>query len=327
MRVLKRLVLSALAVLTMFAERVIAADYPTKPIRAIVPFAAGGVTDIVSRIVFEQLSRSIGQQIVIENRPNAAGTTAVEAAARSSPDGYTLVVADPYGSLAANVTLYPRLGYDPGRDLAPVAMLGTTGAVVAVSGRLAAATMSEFVTLARSKPGKLHFASTGGGTPGHLNGELFKRQVGIDAVHVPYRVVTQGMMDLVTGRVDFWIGPIPAFLSYIQAGQIRALAVAGESRWPDLPGVPTVKESGFGEYDASTSYAVFVPAGTPQGIVEELHGQLRSVLDDDDVKRRLRMAGVIAQVGDASAVGVILRSRTLQWRQVIEAAKIAINDR
>ena len=182
--------LLAATVLLALAGPADAGDYPNKTIRVVVPFAAAGVTDIVARIVFDRVAQSLGQQVIIDNRPGAGGTIAVDAVAHSPADGYTLVMADPSGSLAANVTLYPKLNYDPRRDLAPIAILGTTGTVLIVSNDVPAKTLQQFVALARARPGELTFVSTGNGTPGHLNGERFMRLTGIKAVHVPYLVVS-----------------------------------------------------------------------------------------------------------------------------------------
>ena len=180
-----------------------AADYPTRAIRVVVPFAAAGVTDIVARVVFDFVGRNVGQTIVIDNRPGAGGTIAVEQVVNAEPDGYTVVMADPSGSLPANVTLYPNLKYHPVRNLAPIAIFGSTGAVLLVNNMLAVSSAQDLVALAKAKPDELTFASTGNGTPGHLNGELFSRLAGIKAVHVPYRVVGQGVTDLITGRISF----------------------------------------------------------------------------------------------------------------------------
>src|SRR4051794_22234442 len=195
--------LAAVALFITAAVGASAQDFPSKNIRVVVPFAAAGVTDIVARIVFDRASQTLGQTIIIDNRPGAGGTIAVDQVAHSAPDGYTLIMADPSGSLPANVTLYPKLNFHPIRDLEPIAIIGTTGAVLLVANDVPAKTVQEFVALAKSKPGELTFASTGNGTPGHLNGELFVRLAGIKAVHVPYRVVSQATTDIITGRISF----------------------------------------------------------------------------------------------------------------------------
>ncbi len=301
-----------------------AADYPTKNIRVVVPFASAGVTDIVARVVFERVSRALGQTVIVDNRPGAGGTIGVEHVAGSPPDGYTLVMADPSGSLPANVTLYPNLKYHPVRNLAPVAILGSTGAVLLVPNALPVRSAQELVALGKSKPGELTFASTGIGTPGHLNGELFTRLAGFQAVHVPYRVVGQAVTDLIAGRIAFWVAPIPTMLQQVREGQLRPLAVAGDSRSADLPDVPTVKETGLGDYDASTTYALFAPAGTPGDIVERLHLEVKQALADESVQQRLRAAGVEPRIGTPAEITHMLETRIPQWADVIKSAGIKI---
>ena len=302
-----------------------AADYPSRTIRVVVPFAAAGVTDIVARVVFDFVGRNVGQTIVVDNRPGAGGTIAVEQVVNADPDGYTVVMADPSGSLPANVTLYPNLKYHPVRNLAPVAIFGSTGAVLLVSNMLPASSAQDLVALAKSKPDELTFASTGNGTPGHLNGELFSRLAGIKAVHVPYRVVGQAVTDLITGRISFWIAPIPTMLQNVRQGQLRPLAVAGDERSSDLPGVPTIKETGIGDFDASTTYALFAPIGTPKDIISRMHDEIKRALDDSGVQQKLRAAGVVPKIGTPEDVTKILEWRIPQWADVINGAGIKIN--
>ena len=302
-----------------------AADYPNRTIRVIVPFAPAGVTDVVARVVFDRVSRSVGQTIVIDNRPGAGGTIAVDQAVNASPDGYTLVMADPSGSLPANVTLYPDLKYSPIRDLAPIAIVGDTGAVLLVNNELPIKTAPELVALGKSKPGELTFASTGIGTPGHLNGELFCRLAGIKAVHVPYRVVGQAVTDLIAGRISFWIAPIPTMLQNVRQGQVRPLAIAGDQRSSDLPGIPTIKETGIGDFDASTTYAIFAPAATPKEIVERLGSEIRRALDDEAVQQKLRAAGVQPRFGAPGEITRMLEARIPQWADVIKSAHIQLD--
>jgi tripartite-type tricarboxylate transporter receptor subunit TctC len=301
------------------------ADYPSRTIRVVVPFAAAGVTDIVARVVFEHVSESTGKTIIVDNRPGAGGTIAVGQVANETPDGYTVVMADPSGSLPANVTLYPDLKYSPIRDLAPIAIFGETGAVLLVNNDLPVKTAQDLVALAKSRPGELTFASTGVGTPGHLNGELFDRLTGIQAVHVPYRVVGQGVTDLIAGRISFWIAPIPTLLPNIRQGQVRPLAVAGDHRSEDLPGVPTMKEVGIGDFDASTTYAVFGPAGMPKAAIDWLGNEIKKALEDPDVQRRFRAAGVQPRFAPPEDITRMLQQRIPQWADVIKAAGIKIN--
>jgi tripartite-type tricarboxylate transporter receptor subunit TctC len=276
-------------------------------------------------VVFDSVSRAVGQSIVIDNRPGAGGTIAVDQVANATPDGYTLIMADPSGSLAANVTLYPNLKYHPLRNLSPIAIFGTTGAVLLTNNSLPVKSAQELVALAKSKPGELTFASTGVGTPGHLNGELFSRLAGIKTVHGPYRVVGQAVTDFVASRISFWIAPIPTMLQNVRQGQLRPLAVAGNQQSADLPGVPTIKEAGIGDFDASTTYAVFAPAGTPPQVVERLHNEIKHALDDEGVQQKLRAAGVIPQIGTPGEITSMLQRRIPQWAEVIKSAGIQLN--
>lgn len=323
MKPFESLLAAAIAVMTGIVGAS-AADYPTRNIRVVVPFASAGVTDIVARVIFDRVSRSIGQTVIVDNRPGAGGTIGVEHVAGSPPDGYTLVMADPSGSLPANVTLYPGLKYHPVRNLAPVAIVGSTGAVLLVTNSLPVQTAPDLVALGRSKPGELTFASTGIGTPGHLNGELFTRLAGFQAVHVPYRVVGQAVGDLIAGRIAFWIAPIPTMLQQVREGKLRPLAVAGDSRSPDLPGTPTMRETGIGDYDASTTYALFAPARTPPDIVERLFQEIKLALADESVQQKLRAAGVEPQIGSPADTTRVLETRIPQWADVIKSAGIKI---
>jgi len=224
-----------------FAAFPAVADYPERPIRIVVPYAGAGTMDIAARILFERVSRTIGQPVLIDNRPGAGGNIGTEQVAKSAPDGYAFVLGDPMTSLSANVSLTPNASFNPLKDLVPVANFGTTGVAVIVTPSLPVKTLPEFVAYAKSKPGQLLYGSTGNGSPGHLNGEVFAKLVGIKAVHVPYRVGGQGTTDLLTGRIHFWLAQIPTRLEQVRNGQLRALAVAGSERSADLPDIPTVK--------------------------------------------------------------------------------------
>jgi tripartite-type tricarboxylate transporter receptor subunit TctC len=293
-----------------------AAEYPERPIRVVVPYAGAGTMDIAARILFERVSQEIGQAILIDNRPGAGGNIGIEQVAKSAPDGYTLVVGDPMTSLSANVTLMPNLSFNPLKDLVPVANFGTTGVAVIVAPSLPVKTLPDFVAYAKSRPGKLLYGSTGNGSPGHLNGEIFAKLVGIEAVHVPYRVGGQGTTDLLTGRVQFWLAQIPTRLEQVRNGQLRALAVAGNERSVDLPDVPTVKELGYGDFDASSAYAVFAPAGVPGGVIAKLYNAIRDALQDERVVASLRAAGLEAKLMDSVDVTKLLQSQIVRWADI-----------
>jgi tripartite-type tricarboxylate transporter receptor subunit TctC len=318
------IVLGVMVAVAMFSHAG-ASEYPNRSIRVVVPFAAAGVTDIVARILFDRIGEAIGQTIVIDNRPGAGGNIGVDQVAKSPPDAYTLVVADPSTSLAANVTLFPKLSFHPVKDLTPIAMFGATGAVLIVTNSLPANSIGEFIALAKRKPSELMFGSTGNGTPGHLNGELFSQMVGIRTVHIPYRMGSQGTTDLMTGRIQFWIAPIPTRLEQINSRQLRALAVAGNDRSAELPGIPTITESGFGDFDASTTYAVFAPKGTPPQVVDKLYTEIKRALDEEVVQRKFRAAAVEPKLGMPSEVTKLLESQIMRWADVIRNGGIKID--
>ncbi len=316
----------AAAVIGALSLPACAMDYPERNIRVVVPFAAAGTTDIVTRILFDEISRSMGTTIVVDNRPGAGGNIGMDQVAKSEPDGYTLVVADPTTSLPANVTLFPSLKFHPVRDLTPVAGFGFTKAAVIVTDSLPAKTFPEFVALAKSKPKQLLYGSTGNGSPGHLNGELLSRLVGIELIHVPYRNGAQGTTDLLTGRIHLWVAPIPTRLNEIREGRLRALAVAGEERSPDLPDIPTVSESGFGPFDASTAYAVFAPKGVPGAILQRLHSEIRAALRSKEVSQKLRSAGVEPRLSAPEEVMHLLVADIDQWARIIRSAGIQVRE-
>ena len=317
----------AVALLALGASRASAEDYPTHTVTIIVPFTPAGSTDILARLLGQRLAELLGHPVVIDNRPGAGGTIAVDVAVRAAPDGYTFIMADPSGSLPANVTLYPALKYDPRKDLTPVAIIGTTGAAVTVPASSPIKTLKDLVDLAKQKPGELTYVSVGNGTPGHLNGELFSRLVGMKATHVPYRVMSQAVTDIIAGRVSFWIVPIPGLLQHINAGEVRALAVAGDTQSSDLPGVKTVEEQGFGHFDASTTYALFGPAGTPKDITARMYQEIKKALESTEVQEKLRKAGVEPKMGTPEQVTKMLAERTPQWAEVITSAGIRAEGR
>jgi tripartite-type tricarboxylate transporter receptor subunit TctC len=301
-----------------------AADYPTRPIRVVVPYAGAGTMDIAARIVFERVARTIGQPVLIDNRPGAGGTIGTEQVAKSAPDGYTLLLGDPMTSLSANVSLMPGLGYDPLKDLAPVVNFGSTGVAVIVTPSLPVKTLGEFVSYAKSRPGQLLYGSTGNGSPGHLNGEVFAKLVGISAVHVPYRVGGQGTTDLLMGRIHFWLAQIPTRLEQVRNGQLRAIAVAGSERSADLPDIPTLKELGYGNFDASSTYAVFGPAGVPSDATSRLYDEVKNALQDEEIVKKLRTAGLEPKLMDSAQVRVMLQDQIVRWAAIVKEANIKI---
>jgi tripartite-type tricarboxylate transporter receptor subunit TctC len=314
-----------LLLLLPFAASSQATDYPTRPVHVIVPYAAAGTMDIASRILFERVGELLGQPFVVDNRPGAGGNIGLEQVVNANPDGYTLGVADPMTSLSANVSLMPDLSFNPLKDLVPIANFGSTGVAVIVPATLPVKTLAEFVALAKSKPGQLLYGSTGNGSPGHLNGELFCRLVGIKAVHVPYRVGSQGTTDLLMGRVQFWLAQIPTRLQEVRRGELRALAVAGNERSSDLPEVATVKELGYGDFDASSDYTVYAPAGVPAPIVSTLFAAIKAALQDQAVVAKMRAAGLEPKLLTGDKATKVLKDQIARWADLVAEANIRIS--
>jgi tripartite-type tricarboxylate transporter receptor subunit TctC len=302
-----------------------AADFPNRSITVVLPFSAGGVTDTIARVVFDRVSRTVGQNIIIDPRPGAGGTIAVGQVAASPPDGYTLAMADPTGALPANVTLYPTLKYHPLQNLAPVAILGRTSAILIASRNLPVKSAQELVAFAKSKPGELTFPSTGVGSPGHLYGELFCHMVGIKAVHVPYRITSQAVSDFVAGRLSFWVALVPTLMPSIQADKVQALAIAANERYYELPDLPTVKETGIADFDASTTYAAFAPAGTHKEVIDRLYLEIKAALEDADVQQRLRDVGVLPRIGTPQEITRMIETGIPQWADVIKSVGIRVD--
>jgi tripartite-type tricarboxylate transporter receptor subunit TctC len=314
-----------LLLLLSFAASSQATDYPMRPVHVIVPYAAAGTMDIASRILFERVGELLGQPFVVDNRPGAGGNIGLEQVVNANTDGYTLGVADPMTSLSANVSLMPDLSFNPLKDLVPIANFGSTGVAVIVPATLPVKTLAEFVALAKSKPGQLLFGSTGNGSPGHLNGELFCRLVGIKAVHVPYRVGSQGTTDLLMGRVQFWLAQIPTRLQEVRRGELRALAVAGNERSSDLPEVATVKELGYGDFDASSDYTVYAPAGVPAPIVSTLFTAIKAALQDQAVVAKLHAAGLEPKLLTGDEATKVLKNQIARWADLVAEANIRIS--
>src|SRR5712692_6831258 len=264
-----------------FAAVVLAQGYPSKPIRLIVPFAAGGGNDNVARLVGKRLSDGLGQQIIIDNRPGAGGVVGAELAAKSAPDGYTLFLGG-VGSHAINPNLHERLLYDPIRDFAPVILLASAPLILVLHPSVPADSIREFIALARAKPDQLNYASNGNGSSSHLAAVMFDSMAGVDMVHVPYKGLSPALTDLLSGRVQLMFSSVVAILPHIKAGKLRGLAVTGSRRLASMPNLPTIAESGLPGYEASSWYGVLAPAGTPREIVARLNAELVKALEQPE---------------------------------------------
>jgi tripartite-type tricarboxylate transporter receptor subunit TctC len=297
-------------------------DWPNRVVRFIVPFAAGGPTDIVARVVTEQLSKIWGQQAVIENRGGAGTNIGNEMVARSDPDGYTVLFAT--ASLAVNRSLYRSLSYDPIADFAAVSLVSRFSLFMFVPNSLPTKSVMEFVAYAKAYPGKLTLASPGTGSTPHLAGELLKQMAGIEMTHVPYRGASPALNDLIPGRVDCYFGS-GALLENMRSGQLRGLAVTGAKRDPVAPELPTIAEAGVPGYEVTSWHGLFVPARTPPEIVRKISVDTIAALADPVVKSKLEQAGYMVVGSSPDELQTLLKSEIDKWSAVIKRIGIKIN--
>ena len=292
--------------------------YPTRPVRFILPFPPGGGTDILGRLIAERLSAALGQPVVTENRGGAGGNVGAEAAARSTPDGYTILLAAP--SLAISPSLYSKLNYDPVKDLAPVSLVATVPNVMITHPDVPAKTLTEFIALARGRPGAMNFGSGGSGTSNHLAGELFNIVTGTKLVHVPYKGVNLAMQDVLSGRIHLVVIGVPAAAPHIKSGKLRALALIAPQRSRALPEVPTVAEAGLADFEVTTWYGVFAPAGTPRSAVSRLNTELVRIMHAPEVKERLAAMATEPRTSTPEEFAAYLRQEIVKWGDVVRKA-------
>lgn len=302
-----------------FVHEVTAQTYPSKPIRFVVQAAAGGQTDIMARIVGQKLSQSWGQPVIVDNRPGAGGTIAMDFVAKSPADGYTLGTAA-MNTHGAATGLYPKLPYDAVRDFAPVIYAVATVSVLSVHPALPVRSLKELLALARSKPGQLTYASGGSGTSLHLFMELLKMDTGIDIIHVPYRGSAPAVTDVMAGQVSMIFDPMPSSLPYIRVGKLRALAVSSGKRSPLLPGVPTIIESGVPGYDYLSWLSFVAPAGTPREVISKLNSELNRILQNPEVKEKLNSLGMNPVGGTPEELGAHIKKQVEVWTRVIKVS-------
>ena len=295
--------------------------YPSKPIKLILPFPPGGGTDILGRVIAEKLGANLGQPVVVENRGGAGGNVGAEAAAKSPPDGYTLVLVAP--SLAISPSLYTKLNYDPVHELTPVALVGTVPNVLVTNPSVPARTLSEFIALAKSRPAGMNFGSGGNGTSNHLAGELFNIQAGVKLVHVPYKGVNLAMNDVLTGQIQLVVIGIPAAQPFIKAGRLRALCVIAPQRSSALADVPTCAEAGLANYDVTTWYGVLAPAGTPRPIIDRLNAEIARVMQAPDLQEKFASTGTEPRTSTPDEFAEYIRAETVKWGKVIREAGLS----
>jgi tripartite-type tricarboxylate transporter receptor subunit TctC len=296
-----------------------AADaYPAKPIRLIVPFPPGGGTDAIARDVANELTTTLKWNFVVENRPGSGGNIGVDAAAKSAPDGYTIVLGQT-SNLAINPTLYGHLPYDPLKDLTPVALVASAPLVFVVKADSPYKNLADLVAAAKAKPGSLNFASPGNGTVTHLTGELLQKEAGVTFTHVPYKGGSMALTDLLGGRIQIYAGSVPTLLGHIKSGQLRAIVVTSAQRDPNLPQVPTVGETYKG-FEAVTWFGFVAPAGTPQPIVAKLNAEINKALKTPELKKRLNDEGATVLGGSPEQFGALIKSEIAKWAPVVKAS-------
>ena len=317
MQILQRILLAALvAIATASAS---AQTYPNKPIRLVVPFPPGGTTDILARDAGQVLTQTLGQSVVIDNRPGAAGNIGSDVVAKSPPDGYTLLMAT-VSTHAINPGLYSKLPYDHIKDFAPVILVARVPNVLEVNPAVPVNSVSDLIKLAKEKPGQINFASSGSGTSIHLSGELFKTMAGVNMVHVPYRGSAPALVDLVSGQVQVMFDNLPSSLPQINAGKLRAIAVTSAQRSPALPNIPTIAESGLPGFEATSWFGIIAPAGTPPEIIAKLNAELDQWLQSPAGKELLLTQGALPAGGTPEQFAAYIKDETEKWAKVIKVS-------
>jgi len=291
--------------------------YPVKPVRFIIGFAPGGASDTMVRLIGARLSENLGQPVVIDNRPGAGGNIAAEIVARNSPDGYTLLLGN-NGILAVNVSLYPKIGFDPVKDFAPVVLIASQPNILVVHPSLPVQTLKDLVALAKSKPGQLNYASPGGGTTGHLAAELFKRMAGVDMVIVPFKGGGPAIVAVLSGECQFTFATSLSVQPHIKSGRVRALAVTTARRSASFPELPTVAEAGVPGFEATTWHGVVVPASTPQTVIARLNSEFNAILQTAEMRERLTTLGSEIIGGSPKQLGDYVRKEIPIWARVIK---------
>jgi tripartite-type tricarboxylate transporter receptor subunit TctC len=296
----------------------LAQAWPAKPIRYLVPFPPAGATDITARIIADKIAGPLGQPVVVENRPGAAGNVGSELVAKAAPDGYTLLQCTVAQSISQ--TLYAKLNYDLEKDLTPVAMIALVPNVMEVNPSVPAKSVAEFIALAKSKPGKINFASSGSGTSIHMSAEMFMMMTGVKMVHVPYKGSGPALADLLGGQVDVMFDNLTSSIGYIKSGRLRALAVTTSTRYPELPDVPTMQEAGVAGYEATAWFGMLAPKGTPKSVVARINAEVDKALAQADVKEKLAQQGAVASAWTPEQFGTFIHNEIAKWGKVVKAS-------
>jgi len=316
---------AALACTALNAGRAAAQAYPNRPVKIVIPFAPGGPTEFILRLIADRLTTALGQAFIIENRPGGAGgTVGAKSVAVAEPDGYTLLFSSP-GPLVTAAAIYKNLDYDPIRSFAPIAMVIYAPQMLAVHPSMPVNSLPELVAYAKANPGKVAFGSSGHGTQPHLLGEMLKVMAGVDIVHVPYRGAGRSVTDVVAGQVQMIFETTAILLPHIESGKLRALAVAAEARSPLLPGVPTTAENGYPELTASFWSGVLAPAGTPAAIVAKLNGAINEILKSKEAQDGLARLSAEARIGSPQDFAAFIASETPRWAAIANETGVKVD--
>lgn len=305
------------ALLATMAIPALAQGYPNKPIRVIVPFPAGGGTDIIAREVTHKLSSGLGWTIVIDNKPGSGGNIGIDAVAKSAPDGYTIGLGQT-SNLSINPSLYSKMPYDSVKDLVPVAVVASASLVLVTGANSPYKNLADVVNASRAQPGSLNLATSGNGTVAHLASELFQKTANIKFTHIPYKGAAQATTDVIGGSVQLYLSSVPTLIGHVKGGKMRAIAVTSLNRVDDLPQVPTVAASGYKGFDAVTWFGFVAPAGTPKEIVLRLNTEINKALQDAEVKKKLSDQGADMMGGTPEQFGALIKSELLRWAPIIK---------
>jgi tripartite-type tricarboxylate transporter receptor subunit TctC len=305
-------VVSASCAVSVFAQ-----TYPTKPIRVVVPFPAGGGTDIIAREVTNKMSTTLGWSFVIDNKPGSGGNLGVDAVAKAAPDGYTIALGQS-SNLAINPSLFSKMPYDSVKDLAPIGLVASSPMVMVVGADSPLKTLADVVAASKAKPGSLNFATSGNGTVAHLSGEVFQKAAGIKFTHVPYKGAAQATTDLIGGQVQLSMSSVPTLIGHIRSGKMRPIAVTSLTRVDDIPQVPTIAESGYKGFETVTWFGFVAPAHTPKDIVARLNAEINKALQSPDVKKKLSDQGADILGGSPEKFGALIKSDIVYWAPVIK---------
>ena len=314
-----RVLLYAFFIAAIFPMTAVAQSYPSRPVRLIVPFPPGGSNDVVGRMIAVQLSTRLDKPVIVENQGGAGGLIGTEMAARSQPDGYTLLLISV--AYAFNPAIY-KLPYDPATAFAPVAILGAGPVVIAVTSKLPVGSVKELIALAKEKPGELNYATAGVGSFQHLASELFKLQAGVDIVHIPFKGGGPAMMDVIAGNTQITIGSLIQMLPQIKAGKLKALGVGSASRIAALPDLPTISEAGVPGYEVTNWWGIVVPAGTPRSVIDRLNKDLTAIVASPETKKRFETEGAEPLSMSPDEVGRFIAAETVKWARVVKDAGI-----